>query len=60
MVSNTRQSETRREMRHQSMGRAAAKVRARNGTPAFPVHPPGYDESAPDARKAQGTSESSK
>lgn len=56
MVSNTRHSQTRREMRHQSMGRASAKLRARNGTPAFPIHPPGYDESAPDARK---TTESS-
>ncbi len=51
MVSNTRHSQTRREMRHQSMGRASAKLRARNGTPAFPVHPPGYNASAPDARK---------
>jgi hypothetical protein len=51
MVSNTRQSQTRREMRHQSMGRGAAKLRAKLGTPAFPVHPPGYDANAPDARK---------
>lgn len=53
MVSNTRHSQTRREMRHQSMGRAAAKARARAGTPAFPIHPAGYDESAPDALKAK-------
>jgi hypothetical protein len=52
MVSNTRQSKTRREMRHQSMGRAASKERAKAGTPAFPIHPPGYDPAAPDARKA--------
>lgn len=39
-------------MRHQSMGRAAARDRAKAGTPAFPLHPEGYDKNAPDAKKA--------
>lgn len=55
MVSNTRQTKTRREMRHQSLGRAASKARAKVGTPAFPLHPAGYDSNAPDARKSDAS-----
>ena len=52
MVSYTRQTTTRREIRAKSAGRSAKRARAKAGTPAFPVHPPGYDPKAPDARPA--------
>jgi hypothetical protein len=52
MVSSTKQTERRRRMKHGSMGRANAKARIRAGTPAFAVHPEGYDKNAPDAKKA--------
>jgi len=50
MVSYTRQTTTRREIRAKTAGRAAKRARAKAGTPAFPVHPPGYDANAADAR----------
>jgi hypothetical protein len=50
MVSATRHTETRREMRHKRAGRAAKLKRFRAGTPAFPVHPDGYDKKAADAK----------
>lgn len=49
MVSYTRQTTTRREIRAKSAGRAAKRARAKAGTPAFPIHPPGYDAKAADA-----------
>lgn len=52
MVSYTRQTTTRREIRAKSAGRAAKRARAKAGTPAFPIHPEGYDSQAPDARPA--------
>ena len=52
MVSNTKQSQTRRELRNKAAGQAGKKYRGKNGTPAFPVHPEGYDPKAPDARKS--------
>ncbi len=55
MVSSTRQTERRRAMRARNAGRAEKRVRARGGTPKFPIHPEGYDPSAPDARKAKET-----
>jgi len=53
MVSYTRQTTTRREIRAKTAGRAAKRARAKAGTPAFPVHPAGYDTKAPDARPVQ-------
>ena len=53
MVSYTRQTTTRREIRAKGAGRAAKRARAKAGTPAFPIHPPGYDPKAADARPAQ-------
>ncbi|MCH2109172.1 MAG: hypothetical protein MK135_07575 [Polyangiaceae bacterium] len=50
MVSLTRHTKTRREMRRQSMGKLTKKARAQAGTPAFPVHPEGYDPKAADAK----------
>jgi hypothetical protein len=52
MVSNTKQSQTRREIRAKAAGRAGKKERAHSGTPVFPVHPEGYDPKAADARKS--------
>jgi hypothetical protein len=51
MVSSTKQTERRRRLKHSSKGKANAKARARTGTPAFSVHPQGYDPKAPDAKK---------
>jgi hypothetical protein len=52
MVSYTRQTTTRREIRAKTAGRAAKRARSKAGTPAFPIHPPGYDPAAADARPA--------
>jgi hypothetical protein len=53
MVSSTRQSERRREINTRRAGRLKKKARQRAGTPAFPIHPEGYDPKAPDAKKGQ-------
>jgi hypothetical protein len=55
MVSSTRQSERRRNMRSGNAGRARKRAEARASTPKFPVHPPGYDPTAPDAKRAAAT-----
>ncbi len=52
MVSSTKQTEKRRSMRHSKAGRHDKRARVRKGTPAFPVHPEGYDPKAPDARRS--------
>lgn len=51
MVSSTRQTERRRIIKERKSGRAQKRSRANAGTPAFPVHPEGYDQNAPDAKK---------
>lgn len=50
MVSNTRHTQTRREIRAKNAGSISKRARSKTGTPAFPIHPEGYDASAPDAR----------
>ena len=50
MVSLTGKTTTRREIRAKTAGRAARSQRAKSGTPAFPVHPEGYDSKAADAK----------
>jgi hypothetical protein len=50
MVSFTRHTTTRRELRAKSAGRTAKRERAKAGTPAFPIHPEGYDPKAADAK----------
>jgi hypothetical protein len=50
MVSSTRQTERRRNIRARSAGAARKRLAARSGTPKFPVHPDGYDAKAADAR----------
>jgi len=51
MVSSTKQTETRRSMNASRAGRARKRAAAKAGMPAFPIHPPGYDPKAPDAKK---------
>jgi hypothetical protein len=51
MVSSTRQTERRRIIKERKSGRDQKRARATRGTPAFPVHPQGYDPNAPDAKK---------
>jgi hypothetical protein len=53
MVSSTRQTERRRNLRLSKAGAARKRAAARSGTPAFPVHPEGYDAKAPDAKPAK-------
>ena len=50
MVSSTQQFERIRKRKATTNGKWNKRVRRRNGTPAFPVHPVGYDAGAPDAR----------
>lgn len=59
MVSYTRQTRTRRELRAKAAGRARKRTRAQAGTPAFPIHPEGYDPTAPDAKPSQPSVEQS-
>lgn len=40
-------------MRHKNLGRAAKKERAKVGTPAFPIHPEGYNPKAADAKPSK-------
>ena len=49
MVSSTKQTTRRRQLRSNQRGRWNKKD---GSTPVFPVHPPGYDPKAPDAKKA--------
>lgn len=53
MVSSTRQTERRRIIKERKSGRGKKRDRARTGTPAFPIHPEGYDPRAPDAKKSE-------
>ncbi|MBW2527981.1 MAG: hypothetical protein JRI23_27620 [Deltaproteobacteria bacterium] len=56
MVSNTQQTDRIRARRRKRAGRRRKRLEAKRGTPAFPIHPEGYDPSAPDAKKS-GSSE---
>jgi hypothetical protein len=50
MVSSTRQTERRRNIRARNAGAARKRKAAHSGTPKFPVHPDGYDVKAADAK----------
>lgn len=52
MVSSTQQTSRIRRRKQTTTGKAGKQSRRRLGTPAFPVHPAGYDANAPDARPA--------
>jgi hypothetical protein len=54
MVSSTRQTERRRNLRARSTA-AARKRSAARITPKFPVHPEGYDPKAPDAKPGKAS-----
>jgi hypothetical protein len=55
MVSSTRQSERRRSIRNGRAGRSRKSAEARASTPKFPIHPEGYDPTAPDAKRSAQT-----
>lgn len=51
MVSSTQQTERIRARQHKNAGRRRKRqMRLGNTTPAFPVHPIGYDPHAADAK----------
>lgn len=52
MVSSTQQTERRRYNRDRGLARARKRAQGRASTPAFPIHPEGYDPNAADAKKA--------
>ena len=59
MVSNTQQTQRIRARRLKRAGRRRKRLEAKRGTPAFPIHPEGYDPSAPDAKKRESGAEQS-
>jgi len=52
MVSSTQQFERIRKRKARSAGTRRKRAMRANGTPAFPIHPEGYDPKAADARPA--------
>ena len=58
MVSNTKQTKSiRRRIRKQGGKRRKRLAKREGSTPAFPIHPEGYDPNAPDA-KGSGSAQS--
>ncbi len=53
MVSSTQQYERIRKRKATTSGKRNKRERRALGTPKFPVHPTGYDASAPDAKKTK-------
>jgi hypothetical protein len=51
MVSSSQQYERIRKRKKTTQGKRNKRERRRLGTPAFPVHPEGYDTNAPDAKR---------
>lgn len=59
MVSNTNQTKSIRRRHRKGGGKRRKRLAKREGTtPAFPIHPEGYDPSAPDAKGAGSTAKS--
>ena len=52
MVSSSQQFERIRKRKATQNGKWNKRARRRNGTPAFAIHPEGYDPKAADARPA--------
>ena len=52
MVSATQQSSRIRKRKSTTNGKANKRDRRAHGTPAFAIHPEGYDANAADAKKA--------
>jgi len=55
MVSSTQQFERIRKRKATTNGKRNKRERRRMGTPAFPVHPEGYNASAADAKRPAAT-----
>jgi len=53
MVSASQQFERIRKRKKTTQGKRNKRTLRRIGTPAFPVHPEGYDLTAADAKKAK-------
>ena len=53
MVSSSQQFERIRKRKQTTSGKRNKRALRRIGTPAFPVHPEGYDASKPDAKPAK-------
>jgi hypothetical protein len=51
MVSSSQQFERIRKRKMTTSGKRNKRERRRIGTPAFPIHQPGYDAKAADAKK---------
>jgi hypothetical protein len=51
MVSSSQQHERIRKRKATTNGKANKRERRALGTPAFSIHPEGYDVNAPDAKK---------
>ena len=51
MVSATQQSSRIRKRKSTTNGKGNKRLRRANGTPAFAIHPEGYDAKAADAKK---------
>jgi hypothetical protein len=51
MVSSSQQFERIRKRKMTTSGKRNKRDRRRLGTPPFPIHPEGYDASAPDAKR---------
>lgn len=52
MVSATQQTSRIRARKAKKAGNDTKRINRKSGTPPFPVHPAGYDASAPDAKPA--------
>jgi DNA invertase Pin-like site-specific DNA recombinase len=52
MVSSTQQFERIRKRKMTTSGKRNKRERRKLGTPKFPVHVPGYDAKAADAKKS--------
>jgi hypothetical protein len=52
MVSATQQTSRIRARKAKKAGNDTKRTNRKSGTPPFPVHPAGYDASAPDAKPA--------
>jgi hypothetical protein len=51
MVSATQQTQRIRKRKARRSGTTRKRTERAHGTPAFPIHPAGYDPSASDARR---------
>ena len=50
MASNTQKTRRRRQLNERRANRSDKRKRVLDGTPAFPIHPAGYNPKAADAK----------